>query len=46
MQCIESVLINGTENKLKCKGQQKLSSDLEWKKSRSGLQKKVAVEEI
>ena len=46
MQSIMSVIINMNESKLKCKGQPKLLSDLEQKKSRSGSQGKVAVQEI
>ena len=46
MQGIKSVLINATENELKRKGSPKLLSDLEQKKSRSGSQGKVAVQEI
>ena len=46
MQGIKSVLINATENELKHKGKPKLLSDLEQKKSRSGSQRKVTVQEI
>ena len=46
MQSIMYVIINMNESKLKRKGQQKLLSNLEQKKSRSGLHRKVAVEEI
>ena len=46
MQGIKSVLINATENELKCKGKPKLLSDLEEEKSRSGSQGKVAIKEI
>ena len=41
-----SVIININESKLKHKGKPKLLSDLEQKKSRSGSQGKVAVQEI
>ena len=41
-----SVIINMNESKLKHKGLPKLSSDLEQKKSRSGSQGNVAVQEI
>ena len=44
MQSIMSAIINMNESKLKRKGLQKLLSDLEQKKSRSGSHRKVAVE--
>ena len=46
MQSIMSVIIHKNEIKLKRKGKPKLLSDHEKKTSRSGLHRKVAVEEI
>ena len=46
MQSIMSVTIYMNESKFNRKGQPKLLSDLERKKSRSGSHRKVAVKEI